>query len=78
MSISDKSISVLIVSKSLRGLISELTCVIFVESKHLTKWIIASTSLIWARNLLPKPSPFDAPLTSPAISTKVILANIFF
>ena len=66
------------VSKSLRGLISEFTCVISVDSKHLTKWIIASTSLICERNLLPKPSPFDAPLTNPAISTKVILVNIFF
>ena len=36
-------------------------------------WIIASTSLIWDRNLLPKPSPFDAPLTKPAISTNDIV-----
>jgi len=35
--------------------------------------MIASTSLMCERNLLPKPSPFDAPLTNPAISTKVIL-----
>ena len=39
---------------------------------------MASTSLICERNLLPKPSPFEAPFTSPAISTKVILVNIFF
>ena len=50
----------------------------FEDSKHLTKWIIASTSLICARNLFPKPSPLEAPLTRPAISTNVILALTFF
>ena len=30
------------------------------------------------KNLLPKPSPFEAPLTKPAISTKVIAALIVF
>ena len=43
------------------------------ESKHLKRCIIASTSLIWDKNLFPKPSPFEAPFTSPAMSTKVIL-----
>ena len=33
---------------------------------------------MWERNLFPRPSPFDAPLTNPAISTKVILVYIFF
>ena len=33
----------------------------------------ASTSLMCDKNLLPKPSPFEAPFTNPAISTKVIL-----
>jgi hypothetical protein len=33
---------------------------------------MASTSRILARNWLPSPSPFDAPRTSPAMSTKVI------
>ena len=46
--------------------------------KHLTKCTTASTSLICDRNLLPKPSPLDAPFTRPAISTKVMLAKIFF
>ena len=78
MSRSESIISVLIVSRSSTGLILELTWVILSESKHLTKWIIASTSLIWERNLFPRPSPFDAPLTNPAISTKVILVYIFF
>ena len=70
---SDKEISVLIVSKSSIGFTLLLTCCIFSLSKHLTRWIIASTSLIWDKNLLPRPSPFDAPFTSPAISTKVIV-----
>ena len=39
---------------------------------------MASTSLICERNLLPKPSPLEAPFTKPAISTKVMLVNIFF
>ena len=30
------------------------------------------------KNLFPRPSPFDAPLTSPAISTKVISVFIIF
>ena len=38
------------------------------SSKHLTTSTIASTSLICDKNLLPKPSPCDAPLTNPAIS----------
>ena len=38
---------------------------------------MASTSLTWERNLFPKPSPLEAPLTRPAISTKVIAALIF-
>ncbi len=35
--------------------------------------IIASTSRICDKNLFPKPSPFEAPFTNPAISTNVIL-----
>ena len=30
------------------------------------------------RNLFPKPSPFDAPFTKPAISTKEIVVGIIF
>ena len=33
---------------------------------------MASTSRMLARNWLPRPSPFEAPRTRPAISTKVI------
>src|SRR5690242_9921446 len=38
-------------------------------SKQRTTWAIASTSRMCARNLLPRPSPFDAPATRPAMST---------
>ena len=71
-SISESIISVLIVSRSSTGLIFEFTCVIWSDSKHLTRWIIASTSLMWDKNLFPRPSPLDAPFTKPAISTNVI------
>ncbi len=37
---------------------------------------MASTSRIFARNWLPSPSPFDAPLTNPAMSTNVIRVGI--
>ena len=40
--------------------------------------MIASTSLICDKNLFPKPSPFDAPLTSPAISKNVSEVGIVF
>ena len=46
----------------------------FSESKHLTKWTIASTSYM-RKKFVSKPSPFDA-LTRPAISTKAIFAFI--
>src|SRR3989344_5671807 len=36
---------------------------------------MASTSLIWLKNLLPKPAPVAAPLTSPAISTNSTTAG---
>ena len=39
---------------------------------------MASHCLIFAKNLFPRPSPFDAPATKPAISTKVTVAGIIF
>ena len=45
-------------------------------SKHLTTCAIASVSLIFDKNLLPRPSPFDAPSTKPAISTKFNFVGI--
>jgi hypothetical protein len=41
-------------------------------------WITASTSLMWDKNLFPKPSPLEAPSTRPAISTNSIVVFIFF
>ena len=71
-------ISVSIISRSLTGSTSGFTFWISSDSKHRIIWIIASTSLMWDRNLLPRPSPFDAPLTNPAISTKDIVVLIIF
>ena len=33
---------------------------------------------MWDKNLFPRPSPFEAPFTKPAISTKDIVVFIFF
>ena len=41
------------------------------SSKQRTTWAMASTSRMLARNWLPRPSPFEAPRTRPAMSTKV-------
>ncbi len=38
-------------------------------------WQIASASRMWARNLLPSPSPSEAPRTMPAMSTKDTVAG---
>ena len=42
---------------------------------HLTTCSIASHSRMFARNLLPSPSPLDAPLTSPAMSVNSTVAR---
>lgn len=39
------------------------------SSKHRTTWTMASHSRMLARNWFPRPSPLDAPFTSPAMST---------
>ena len=41
-------------------------------------WRMASTLRMWERNLLPSPSPFDAPRTSPAMSTSRSIAETIF
>jgi len=46
--------------------------------KQRTTWTIASVSLIFAKNLLPRPSPLDAPATRPAISTNSTIAGWVF
>ena len=40
--------------------------------------MIASHSRIFARNWFPRPSPFEAPFTSPAMSTNSIVAGVTF
>ena len=78
VSISDKINSVLIVSISDKGLMCPETWTIFSSSKHRTTCMIASVSLILAKNLLPKPSPLEAPATKPAISTSSTVAGWVF
>ena len=70
--------SVSTVSKSTTGSILSWTWVISEFSKHLTTWIIAWVSRICDKNLLPKPSPSEAPLTKPAISTNSVVVGITF
>ena len=43
--------------------------------KTRTTWQMASLSRMAARNLLPSPSPTDAPFTMPAMSTNVTMAG---
>ena len=50
------------------GSILPSTCTTLGSSKQRTTCTIAATSRIWPRNLLPRPSPLDAPFTSPAMS----------
>src|SRR5690606_39121016 len=61
--------SVSMVSMSAIGSTLLLTWMTSSFSKQRTTWVIASTSRIWARNLLPRPSPLAAPATRPAMST---------
>ncbi|CAB4553642.1 unannotated protein [freshwater metagenome] len=62
--------SVLMVSISESGSTFPSTCTTSPSLNTRTTWQIASASRIFARNLLPRPAPSDAPLTMPAISTK--------
>mmetsp|Transcript_3112 Transcript_3112/g.8671 ORF Transcript_3112/g.8671 Transcript_3112/m.8671 type:complete len:231 (-) Transcript_3112:153-845(-) len=54
------------------------TWMTFSSSKQRTTCTIASHSRMLARNLLPKPSPFDAPATNPAMSTNSSVAGTIF
>ena len=75
-SISASISSVSIVSASETGSTRPSTWVTSPSSKQRSTWAIASTSRMVARNWLPRPSPFDAPLTKPAMSTKVMRVGI--
>mmetsp|Transcript_31420 Transcript_31420/g.72888 ORF Transcript_31420/g.72888 Transcript_31420/m.72888 type:complete len:219 (-) Transcript_31420:10-666(-) len=75
-SMSAKINSKLIVSMSRTGSTSPSTCVMLSSSKHRTTCTIASHSRMSFRNLLPSPSPFEAPFTSPAMSTYSICSGM--
>ena len=70
--------SVLIVSMSETGSTLPATCTTLSSSKQRTTCAIASVSRMLARNWLPRPSPFDAPATRPAMSTNSTTAGITF
>ena len=55
------------------GLLSART--ISLDLKARTTWQMAWHSRMWARNLLPRPSPLDAPSTRPAMSTNSTVAG---
>ena len=48
------------------------------SSKQRTTCTMASTSRMWERNLLPRPSPRLAPFTRPAMSTNSSVAGVYF
>ncbi len=52
-----------------------VTWITFGSSKQRTTFTIASVSRMCDRNWLPKPSPLDAPATSPAMSTNSTIAG---
>ena len=78
ISISEKMSSRLMVSISLKGSMQPSTWMTLGSSKQRTTWTMASTSRMLDRNWLPRPSPLDAPFTSPAMSTNSITAGVVF
>jgi len=75
---SARIISVWMVEMSLAGFTSPSTCVTSSSRKTRVTWQIAADSRMCERNLLPRPSPSDAPLTMPAMSTNSTVAGITF
>ncbi len=70
--------SIFIISISRSGSTVPSTCIKSLFSYIRTTSAIASVSRICERKALPRPSPADAPLTSPAISTNSTIAGINF
>ena len=70
--------SVLTISMSASGSTLPSTWTTLSSSKQRTTCTMASVSRIFARNLLPSPSPLEAPATSPAISTNSMAVGITF
>ena len=63
---------------TLSGLLtSSTTWMMLSSSKQRTTWTMASHSRMWPRNLLPRPAPWLAPLTRPAMSTNSTMAGVF-
>mmetsp|Transcript_56751 Transcript_56751/g.166086 ORF Transcript_56751/g.166086 Transcript_56751/m.166086 type:complete len:205 (+) Transcript_56751:593-1207(+) len=75
---SEKTSSKLIVSMSRSGSTEPSTCVMSSFSKQRTTCTMASTSRMLLRNLFPRPSPLEAPFTSPAMSTYSICSGMTF
>ena len=67
--------SVTTVSMSRSGDTSPSTCVTSGSANTRTTWQIASVSRMWARNWLPRPWPWEAPRTRPAMSVNRTLAG---
>ena len=67
-----------IVSMSDRGSTAPSTWATSSSWNARTTWQIASASRMLARNLLPSPSPSDAPRTMPAMSTNETVAGRTF
>ena len=65
----------LTVSMSSPGAIRPSTWITSGSVNTRTTWQMASLSRMAARNLLPSPSPSEAPFTMPAMSTKVTTAG---
>ena len=65
----------LMVSMSSAGSIRPSTWITSGSVNTRTTWQMASLSRMAARNLLPSPSPSEAPFTMPAMSTKVTMAG---
>ena len=72
---SARIISVWIVEMSDAGFTSPSTWVTSSSRNTRVTWQIASASRMWDRNLLPSPSPSEAPLTMPAMSTNSTVAG---
>ena len=66
------------VSMSRMGSVEPSTWMTFSSSKQRTTWTMASVMRMLPRNLLPRPSPREAPFTSPAMSTNLMTAGVVF
>src|SRR3989344_3601624 len=67
--------SVWITSMSEIGSTRPATWITLSSSKQRTTFTMASVSRMWARNWLPRPSPWLAPATKPSMSTNSTMAG---